>query len=174
MRKLNLDQLKLGQAGITPIIAAFLVEATVFCLMENGHQSGVVLKVVGDFEESFKLIWSDKVTAQMRKSWNDQKEVTEYGATALAALLIHKLLNYEILVRAEQGEFVDYQIGKTNELQVQAHLEVSGIWKETSKNTVNIRVNRKLKQVEKNQDALPVYIIVTEFGKPKSKIVKHG
>ncbi|MEL6973430.1 MAG: hypothetical protein AAFO02_24960, partial [Bacteroidota bacterium] len=42
---------------------------------------------------------------------NDQKEVTEYGATAIAALLLQKLTHYEILGRAEQEEGIDYYIG---------------------------------------------------------------
>lgn len=88
MEKINLDQLKQGQKGITPIVAAFLVEAAIICLMRNGHQSGVTLKLEGDYEAHFELIWSDEMTAQMEKSWNDQREVTEYGATAIAALLL--------------------------------------------------------------------------------------
>lgn len=174
MRKLNLDLLKLGQSGITPIIAAFLVEATIFCLMENGHHSGVILKVEGDFQEAFELTWTGGVTEQMRKSWNDQKEVTEYGATAIAAILLTALTDLEILSRAEQGDGVDYHIGKQNSLTIEGHLEVSGIWKRTIDNTLNVRINRKVKQVQLSQDELPVYIIVTEFGLPQSKIIKHG
>jgi len=34
MRKLNLDQLKLGQAGITPEVGSFMVQAAIVCLVE--------------------------------------------------------------------------------------------------------------------------------------------
>lgn len=174
MRKLDLDKLKFGQTGITPGIATYLVEAAVFCLMMNGHHSGTILKVEGDFTEEFKLIWTDKITDQMRKSWNDRREVTEYGATAIAALLIQKLTNFEILARSEQGSGVDYEIGKEKSLHLEAFLEVSGIWNKSVNNSVNIRINKKLKQVENKVGGIDVFVIVTEFGTPISKIKKNG
>lgn len=48
MRRLNLDQLKEGQPGISKSAGNFLSEAGAFCLMKNGHQKGVELKVNGD------------------------------------------------------------------------------------------------------------------------------
>ena len=36
MRKLDLDSLKKGQSGITPSVAAFIIEAAIFCLHEMG------------------------------------------------------------------------------------------------------------------------------------------
>lgn len=92
MKKINLDELKSGQAGITPIIAEFLVEAAVFCLLENKHQSGVKLKGVGNYEKEFELHWTGSMTQQMKKAWKDRREATEYGATAIAALLSSTLL----------------------------------------------------------------------------------
>lgn len=173
MRKLNLDTLKQGQTGITPNVAAFLVEAAIYCLAENGHQPGVTLNIEGDFTESFKIYWTEEVTEQMRRAWKDTKEVTEYGATAIAALLVSALLDCEILSRTEQDEGVDYQIGNKNSIELNAQLEVSGIWSRTPQNTINIRVYRKLKKEENRKDKVPVYIIVTEFSQPKSKIIKY-
>ncbi|MEM8527650.1 MAG: hypothetical protein AAGG68_23615 [Bacteroidota bacterium] len=173
MKQIDLDQLKLGQKGITPTIAAFLVEATIFCLVESGHASGTVLKVTGDFEEEVEVHWSGELTEQMRRSWKDQREVTEYGATAIAALLLAALTNYEIISRADQGEGADYFIGIPETVEIKAVLEVSGIWKENSKNTLNVRVNRKIRQLIERQTKLPSFIIVTEFGEPKAKILRH-
>ena len=52
-------------------------------------------------------------------------------------------------------------------------MEVSGIGKETESNTINKRINVKLKQVKKLRDKnLPTYVVVIEFGSPKAKIVK--
>ena len=51
-------------------------------------------------------------------------------------------------------------------------MEVSGIGKETESNTINKRINVKLKQVKKLRDKnLPTYVVVIEFGSPKAKIV---
>lgn len=84
------------------------------------------------------------------------------------------MTNYEILGRAEQEERIDYYLGKKDGEAIQGFLEVSGIWKRTSDNTVNIRVNKKLKRIKKLQEELPVFVVVTEFGQPKSKMIRHG
>lgn len=52
-----------------------------------------------------------------------------------------------------------------------AHLEVSGIWQEKPGNTINMRLRDKRKQVKTAIDrGETVFIIVTEFGIPKTKI----
>lgn len=56
-----------------------------------------------------------------------------------------------------------------------AYLEVSGIWKENSKNTLNMRFNLKKRNLERqNQDNFPYVIVVAEFSIPKAKIEKNG
>ena len=72
------------------------------------------------------------------------------------------------------GAFVDFGIGKPDTIQIAAYMEVSGIWKETPTNTLNVRVNKKIKQVNRKKDKLPSFVLVTEFGTPASKIVKDG
>lgn len=172
MRKINLDILKEGQIGLSSNVAAFYLEALVYCLMTNGHFSGVLLKVTGEFEETFELIWSDNLTEQIKQSWNDQSEAAEYGATGIAILLTRILLNFEILQRNVQSERTDYKIGFANNLAINSNLEVSGIFSETKTNSLIARVNKKIQQVKKRKDILTAYVIVTEFSKPKSKIVK--
>ncbi|MFK7980461.1 MAG: hypothetical protein AB8G86_10795 [Saprospiraceae bacterium] len=71
MRKLNLDILNEGQKGLTPKVAGFYLEALVYCLMTNGHTSGTILTISGAFNNTLKLVWSDKLTEQMKQSWND-------------------------------------------------------------------------------------------------------
>lgn len=68
MRKLNLDDLKNGQPGISPDVANFLTEAAIVCLIKNGHKSGVELKVEGFFEEKIQLIWSKEPDEQIFRS----------------------------------------------------------------------------------------------------------
>ena len=133
----------------------------------------MALKVKGDFEEEFQLFWSDKMTAQIQRSWSDTKKAAEYGSIAIAAILLPILLEFEILSQTKQGTTVDYQIGNPADFRVHALLEVSGLLKETTKNTLNVRVNVKKAQVDKRLDKLPVFIIVTEFGEPKTKIIKN-
>ncbi len=57
MRVLNLNKLKEGLPGITPVISAFYMEAAIVSLTKSGFQSGVHLKVDGAFSETFILKW---------------------------------------------------------------------------------------------------------------------
>jgi len=175
MRKLNLDQLKAGQLGITPEVGSFMVQAAIVCLIKNGHNSGVVLKVEGDFTEDIQLIWSAEINEQVLRTWKDANETVEYGATALSALLLSVLADLEIYERIPPDGDADYYLQSTSSKKITALLEVSGILKESQHNTPKIRVRVKRKRIKDNNNTtnLPVYIIVTEFGTPKSKINKY-
>lgn len=180
MRKLNLDILKTGVPVISKKIGAFLAEAAAICLKLNGYQSGVQLKVVGEIEETFVIEWSDKVTDEILNSWNDAKEATEFGATALAIVLLLERTDFTYFIRAYQGTGIDYWLGtgkySGNELPTKkrkGRLEISGILKESKSNTIQMRIAQKKKQTKKTENTkLPVYIVVVEFGQPKAKIIK--
>jgi len=143
MRKLNLDDLKKGQPGISPRFAETMLEAAIFCLTENGHQSGVILKIEGDITEEIQLFWSIKIDAQIKRSWQDLTESAEYGATALGALLISLFENLETYERIPPNGDADYFLCDISTKKITALLEVSGIWKKSTTNTTDIRVNIK-------------------------------
>lgn len=173
MRRLNLDQLKKGQPGISESAGLFLSEAGAYCLMKNGHQRGVELYISGVEEEKLKVYWSQVLTEQMRKTWGDGEEATEYGAMGIAVLLVLKLTKYKILGRLVKGDRTDYLLGNENDSNNPvAKMEVSGILKADSNNSINKRVGIKKRQVGKIKDrAYPVYIAVTEFGQPAAKFL---
>ena len=180
MRKLELNILQNGLPGISKAMGAFLAEAAMVCLEKNGHRSGVELIVKGDFQEAFEVVWSDKVDTIIEGTWNDLKEVTEFGATGLALLLISKLTEFQIFERSK-GDSFDFYLKKSqlNNLQAGieenlALLEISGIFKEKKGNTVNMRVNIKKKQLQNIPFDFELYIVVTEFSVPKAKIIKNG
>lgn len=179
IRKLNLDTLKSKLPGITEGQGYFLWEAVVLCLEANGHQSGVTLIVTGKFEEQFQIQWTGKTTPEMRQSWGDAKEATEYGAMALAVLIILDLTNFVVSGRSRQGTRVDYflvseTLSNTPFPEPEAALEVSGILKQSRGNTISMRINDKIKRLEQSGiKNLPTYVIVTAFGKPTSKIIKQ-
>jgi len=96
-------------------------------------------------------------------------------STAIAILLLPKLTDYNRFKRTRGG--TDYIVtstkkGKTK-LPKLSYLEISGIWQETKNNTVMMRINLKKKQVERTVIDAPAFIIVTEFGIPKTKIHKQ-
>lgn len=180
MRRLNLDILKTGIPVISKKMGAFLAEAAAICLTLNGYQSGVQLKVDGEIEEIFVIEWNDKITQEILNSWNDAKEATEFGATALALLILLETTDFTYFVRAIQGTGIDYWLGKGKYSGIalptaerKGRLEISGVLKESKGNTVNMRIAKKKAQSEKTDDSnLPVYIVVVEFSQPKAKIIK--
>ncbi len=181
MEKLDLDLLKTGIPVISKKIGAFLAEAAAICLHLNGYKSGVTLISEGEVNNSVIVEWQDIVTDELLASWNDAKEATEYGATALAILRILKYTDYTYFIRTYQGTGIDYWLGKGKyngdiipTKNREGRLEISGILKASKGNTINVRVNQKIKQVSKTRDTgLPVHIIVVEFREPKVKIVKQ-
>ncbi|MGB0930559.1 MAG: hypothetical protein ACPGVB_07275 [Chitinophagales bacterium] len=180
MKKLDLDKLKTGIPVISKKIGAFLAEAAAICLHMNGYQTGVKLTVEGEIEEIVTIEWNDKITDDVLNSWNDAREATEFGATALAILLLLDYTDFTHFIRAYQGTGIDYWLGKgkyTGEVlptgDRKGRLEISGILKKSRGNTVNTRINQKKKQSKKTDSTkLPVYIVVVEFSEPKAKIIK--
>lgn len=178
MKKLDLDELKNGLPGISKNIGAYLVEAAIICLEKNGHQSGVEIIVSGIKNENFELIWSDKIDSNIINSWKDLKEATEYGATAIAALAIRAISGLLITGRIPQSEQSDYILQKLENhnkglIEPDALLEVTGILKEKKGNTLKMRIQKKKKHIEAGANRkYPTFVIVIEFGTPKSKIIK--
>lgn len=141
--------------------------------MKSGHSKGVELEVSGAEAENLKLYWSQILDEQLEKTWGDGEEATEYGAMAIAVLLVLKFTNYKILGRLVKGDRTDYLLGNEKDPNNPvAKMEVSGILKATSNNSVNKRVGIKKRQVDKiDNKKYPVYIAVIEFGQPAAKFI---
>ncbi len=153
-----------------------MVEAAIICLVLNGHKSGVILKVEGEVEEEFKLVWGDKIDGQIINTWKDKNEATEYGASAIGILLIFILEKLVIRERLPQDDVADFSLRTSDSPKFKGQLEVSGIWKQTPTNKPKDRVGIKLKKLQKKLPSgnFPVFVIITEFSIPKSKIEKYG
>lgn len=164
--------------AISKNVGLYLAEAGAYCLDAQGHSSGVVMEVEGMVEEPVQLFWGEQIDGQVQRTWSDTQEATEYGATAIAILLLQLFTEYTIIERSFKGTGFDYWLGSgeydENLLpfeQQTARLEISGIWKESPTNTLRARVLRKEKQVEAGgYGTLPAVIIVVEFGNPKAKL----
>ena len=175
MKELHLNRLKEGLPGITAAIGAYLAEAAAYCLDAQGHQSGVILKVVGEYEEEFALIWTDVVDEQVKRAWADEVEATEYAATAIAILLILELTELLISQRSNQTNRTDYFLIDKNQSHShppKAFLEVSGIFHEKPSNTIQMRLRTKKKNIDKIPNRREVtYIVIVEFLIPKAKMI---
>lgn len=135
------------------------------------------MKVAGDFQETFKLNWSSEANdnEQINRSWQDSIEATEFGATALSIALLLELTDYTVIERSPLGTGYDYLLGteevSSKLLIPKARLEISGIGKESTTNTVKNRVSVKLKQTNKSDSSnLPAFVVVIEFDTPKAQI----
>lgn len=61
MRTINLDILNEGLLGITSKEGGFYAEGAKIALLRSGHQSGVILKISGAFEEDVRIVWTEDI-----------------------------------------------------------------------------------------------------------------
>jgi hypothetical protein len=171
---LDLSRLDNGLPGITPSWGGFLSEASSVCLVSQNHALGVVMDVLGSQKAQFKIFWDDQIQNQAFAAWNDEQELTEYGACGIAIMLVLELTGYTVVQRAKKGTGVDYWLGhkeSNRPFENSARLEVSGILKGDDKD-IKGRVKKKIKQTEPSDGALPAIVVVVEFGKPISHLVQ--
>jgi len=180
MRKLNLDILQEGLLGITPVMGAFYMEAAIIGLIKSGFDSGVTLNLSGAFDEVFQITWSAKLTPAQINSWKEEQHYHSAGAVGIALLLAQTLLEYTVFEEGTIGTGIDYWLGKDINVESNnsfskklARLEISGIGKASKRNSINMRVNKKKKQITASDSTkLDGWICIVEFSKPTSKLIK--
>ena len=178
MRTLHLDILKEGLPGITVAAGNFMHEALLVALVKNNHHSGVILKVEGVIEEEIALVWKESPNKNIIKAWVNDANIAHHASLGLTLLLMFKLAGFQSFEVASYGTGVDYWMNKkiddSKVFHKEARLEVSGIFKETSSNTIQMRLNLKKKQVRKSDNSnTSAWIAVVAFNIPKSKIEKQ-
>ncbi len=109
----------------------------------------------------------------MIDNWNDLQEATEYGATALVLLIVHKFTKYKVIKRSRKRTGIDFWLGLKEDkflFQNRARLEISGILK-GSKSQIKQRLKAKMEQTKQSDHLdLKAFIIVVEFSTPTAKI----
>jgi hypothetical protein len=178
---IELERLRNGLPTLSKAWGSFLTEAGLYCLETSGHQNGVELKVQGDEQRNFALIWSNAIDSRAIHSWKDDSEAVEYGATCIAILLSITMTEHITVERSAKGTGIDYWLGTINKnddedappFQQKARLEISGI-RNGSDYKVKKRVEDKHEQTRKSDYlGLPAYIAVIEFGKPLADFTKR-
>ena len=173
---LNLADLSKGLPGVSPALGMAHLEACLVCLDDQKHYSGITLNLEGDFKAQFDLNWDIEVTHQMRHSWNDAEVTTEWGAYAIAFLLIEHLTDFTVIRKSRKGTGFDYWLGNKDDqfpFKDKARLEVSGIRKAQKDSMIKVRANEKRIRVQLTKHPLPAYVIVVEFSKPIAYTVKN-
>jgi len=159
--------------------AKMLMETCVWSLQHTGHKNGVQLALDYDNNQFlYHVAWSEDeidLDAVMR-SYN-QNDATEYGAEAIAILISMDRTQYNLIYRAITSTGIDYWLGfrnnnPNNPFERAARLEISGIIRETSSNSVDKRLKEKLQQTyPTHHTGLPVFVVIVEFGKPQAKMI---
>ena len=172
--QLDLNHLGSGSIpGVSARLGAALAEAAGVCLESQGHAQGAELRVSGDVDRAYEVVWP-LITIQSLRSWGDDREATEYGASAIAILLIERETPYSVVERSQRGTGVDYWLGDASDPKYRftARMEVSGI-RSGDSGMIRARISEKSRQTESadlERGNLPVYIVVIEFGTPAAEV----
>lgn len=175
---LLLDSLASGIPAITYKKAGVHFEACAWCLLECGHQKGVLLKVIGDkHNDVYSLSWNTNLDIDALNRAYNKDDGPEQGAEAIAFLLILDRTNYTAIRRSVTSTGIDYWLGKKDVLNNQifdmtsARLEVSGILRENKTNRINYRTKKKIAQTKQSDSScFPVYVVIVEFGQPIAEV----
>ena len=166
------------KACLTANFTGFLLECCVVCLDSQKHQSGVVLKAEkhtkNKIQNSFALNWQLVLNPIIRNTHTDVNRTTDFGAMCLALLLTNDIwANEGVWISSQQGEGVDFWLLNPNTLKPIARLEISGIRKETARNTIGTRIKKKIAQTHQSDDSGAIaYISVIEFSKPSAIFIQ--
>lgn len=171
----DLSKLRSIAIEISPAQCDYYAEACSVALQKNNHQNPT-LDVDGDFNGSF-LISRNQISALA--GWEDNFDVAEYGAIAIAFFLVDTYSNYTVIRQSVRGTGFDYWLGyKRTDKKFDpqnfflARLEVSGIFKGDTAE-IKRRTQIKINQITKSANlGLPAFISITEFSNCKSHLVK--
>lgn len=172
--EISLERLHQGFLGVTEALGAIHAEACLVCFHDQNHPTGVFLEVGGSFSGRCCVNWQGAITEQMLRAWQDETYTTEQAAYGIAFLLIVELTGYTVIEKSWKTTGFDYWLGNeiTDDiLERKARLEVSGL-RAKPLSRVRSRVKEKLKQTHPTDGKLPAIIVVVEFSKPLSHVVK--
>jgi hypothetical protein len=176
VKPLYLKSLGGGIPVIPKEAAGFYEQNCIVCLDNQGHKSGVRLDVqhYDDSNVAFQVFWDNEVTDELRRAYADLVKATENAACAIALLIVHEITDFIAIEQASRGTTIDYYLSHKDKMDdlifnYAARLEASGILREDESNTIDGRLNEKLKRLK---PGLLTFIIIVEFSYPKSKVVK--
>ena len=159
---------------VSPGAGASMAEAASVCFEDQGHHSGVSMRVQGSYTSIFVVEW-DGTTDEMRSTWADEQVTTEQGAYGCAILVVERLAGLRVVERSRKRTGFDWWLGHADDklFQKKARLEISGIRR--GKDKINARVNQKKQQTTRSDATkLEALVVVVEFGEPVSHVEKRA
>jgi hypothetical protein len=175
--KIFLSKIKNIEA-VTESAGTTYEEACLICFVDQNHKSGTKMKITGDYDNEFSVIWDNSINDRMRNYWNDDEFTTEQAAYGIALLLVQELTDFAPTRRSFKTTGFDYwlELQETDDLNIfgnMARLEVSGIRNGTS-SQIRSRTSIKLKQTTQSDNTgLPAFVVIVEFSRPISNVVKR-
>lgn len=157
---------------LSPEIILCKGKAAAVCLQNVGKQTGVELQVNGSIVNTIGLNWLELAECDLN-SYADSQETTEWGAEAIAFIVVSEFTEYQVIKRSYKGTGFDYMLAdKGCDLfqDTQAKLEVSGIKDLKNSSDLKSRVNQKVTQASQKFKNLPVLVIVTAFSTPETEV----
>lgn len=148
-----------------------MAEAAGVCLEEIPHSRGTQLTVRASFQNSYGLDWPE-VTEQVRRTFADLREATEFGAEGVAILLIKEETDYTTIERAAIGTHIDRWLGYESDtpyFQRRARLETSGILRGNDAD-IRGRMGEKRDRLSLSDNPLPAFVVVVEFSHPLAEV----
>ena len=167
-------------AEVCPTLSAafcrMVAEASVVCLEDQGHLSGIHIDVRGVAEAKVRVYWLT-VTDEMRDTYADPEVATEHGAIAVSILTVRAFTEYTIIRRSMKGTGFDYWLSRSEyrPYRDDARLEISGI-RSGDFRQLEARLRRKARQTDRSDPGapgLPAYIAVVEFSQPVSYLQRR-
>lgn len=179
MNFLKLEDLSHRFKGITKPFGDYMAECSAVCFHSQGHESNIILKVYDENNSErgiSTIMWLVSKDEAILKSHFDEKRTTDFGAMGVALLITKNLTDYTTFITSETNNGIDFWLLKDSDDVnfFSARLEISGIRKEDTGNSVKKRLKIKEKQIQKSSKKdIPCFISIIEFGTPKALFIKY-
>ena len=171
MPDLDLNELGVGQPGLTPAAGWAMAQCAGVCLESQGHTPGKQLTIRGSIQNSYTLDWPT-TTEQVRRTWADSIEATELAAEGIAISLLRQEVGYIAIERAALGTRIDRWLGHAGDapyFQRKARLETSGI-RQGGDGDIRRRLRARITRLNLTDNPLPAYVVVVEFSRPVAEV----
>ena len=184
LRSVILEDLEDIAPGLHQTQTALMRSSCTVSLAVHGHVTGVPLpaRITGE-DCDVRLLWTDGVAPEEFHKFGDVSRRVDWGVQAIAILLVHHLMGYQVVDQSRTGNGFDYflsSVGTDPDLPFNdtVRLEVSGIHAETPGNTLQQRASRKIKRLDAFASADPqgfddvaVVVCVVDFANPRALAV---
>ncbi|MBL7818018.1 MAG: hypothetical protein JNL70_23615 [Saprospiraceae bacterium] len=175
MKELNLENInEKFKTCFTSHFTGMMLECCVVCLSSQNHKTGVFLKYEPTqsniVEQDYMISWQLAFTNVLQNTHTDVNRTTDYGAMCLSLLLADTLLPEKgVWQTSRSGQGVDFWLINPLTLQSILRIEISGIRKQATTNTMSARAKKKMIQTDQSDNsAATAYVSIIEFSQPSA------